>query len=116
MKPATVAFVFAILAVTTTWADEMPLPESPFLPIDPPAKWANAPYKGRIIITFPDPETTAEYCTQDAGKREEMGCAFRTEYICSVFVANNLGGAVRDLVVRHEEAHCRGWPRDHPVD
>jgi hypothetical protein len=45
------------------------------------------------------------------------GCAYRFPGWCHIIIAGDdileKAGVTREIVMRHENAHCNGWPKDH---
>ena len=74
--------------------------------MEPPARYAKGPYIARVEIRDWPPEFVRLYCG------EAPGCALVGKAKCIIILVNGIpdrGGALR-----HERAHCRGWPQDHP--
>jgi hypothetical protein len=93
--------------------------------IVPPPEYDH-PYTGgtleivRIEIAGDRPVEMIEPC-----QKERIGCAQRTFTGCRVYIvgdeylkrketAQKKIGLDYDMVLRHEVAHCNGWPHDHP--
>jgi hypothetical protein len=92
----------------------------PYRLIDPPAKWLETPPKGRETVTFMAASRLKVFCTSMTGKAEDMGCAVPINgplgSSCQVAVSEVLEPDLRQAVLNHELAHCRGWGADHPTD
>jgi hypothetical protein len=86
------------------------------VPILPPVEY-DRPYDGELILNRLDTEQdVADFCKL---KGPRLGCAYRIGYTrCVVTIASDASirarGFTRDVVMRHELAHCLGWPGDHP--
>src|SRR5688572_17978722 len=69
----------------------------------PPARYDH-PYKGRTVVlnrTCP-------------GAPDSLACAWVEGSTCKVALAPSLRGERRRVNMRHEVAHCNGWPGHHP--
>lgn len=102
------------------------LPDKALVPLPPPEY--DKPYNGRLLVI--DVETTAEFtglCGIDpAFIYIASACAgigltakkFGQNVDCVIVLAPETIfariGATRTLALRHELAHCNGWPADHP--
>lgn len=85
---------------------------------DPPPQYRVAPYLSKPVIwevAFPK---IREVCS---GFRARYGCAIPAmaddgTAVCNIYVAKEMK-AYGEFFIRlliHEDAHCRGWPADHP--
>lgn len=83
--------------------------------IAPPEYWFSRPGKAPDIKFLPR-ENTFEVCKLVTGKADMFGCARLWSDGCDVTVVADLPEKLRAAVVRHETAHCHGWPADHPID
>ena len=82
----------------------------------PPDRYFDRPYTG-IIDIVPEPANEiAAFCTAAMGKAEGHACTFVAPTRCTIYVSQDLPKKFRKAVERHELAHCRGWPADHPQD
>jgi hypothetical protein len=77
--------------------------------------FANEPISPIVFRSLPAAET-AEYCTRITGQFEDGGCAYLTWDQCLITVSADQPSDLYAATLRHEEAHCRGWPADHPQD
>lgn len=91
----------AVIAITAVFA-------TPALALDPPARFDHTPTTPVVVIAT----TTESVCPE----RNAYGCAYPgwPSGVCTVYVNARLGPAERAAVLRHEFAHCAGWPADHP--
>ena len=83
---------------------------------EPPAEWLDKPYSGTIGVVQLEPEMLKDICTSRLGEFEDMGCAVVIPDYCGIWIRNDLPPLEYDLVLRHETAHCKGWPQSHPLD
>jgi hypothetical protein len=87
----------------------------------PPAQY-DKPYTGRLTVdTVPTQRALAEICPIAAARTPNLiGCAMRAHdgsHCRIVLVAEGVVvalGSSRARIMRHEIAHCNGWPGDHP--
>lgn len=82
---------------------------------DIPARYLDAPYTGELRMHVLPRKEIHEVCERLTGKAAQFGCADVWPIACDVYVANDMPGKLHDHVVKHELAHCRGWPADHPM-
>ena len=73
-----------------------------------------------MVVGHPANDLT-RMCSLLAGKIEILGCAFfpypgMYPDLCWVLYNEDVPDDVRDILIEHEKAHCRGWPADHPMD
>lgn len=83
--------------------------------VDPPADWFDRPAP-RIEPRLLPRERAFLVCKLATKKAGQFGCATAYQTVCDVTVVEDLPKPLRDAVMRHERAHCHGWPADHPVD
>src|SRR5262245_48522178 len=81
----------------------------------PPAQFAK-PYDGALTITIvSSTDEVGQFC--DIGKTFLLGCARRNAFSCAIMlVKDELARAYgwnTGLMLRHEIAHCNGWPGNH---
>lgn len=43
-----------------------------------------------------------------------FGCSLWASGACVIIVPNDQGDRIKREAVAHEEAHCNGWPANHP--
>jgi hypothetical protein len=98
----------------------------------PPPKY-DVPYPGDLTIWVSSQATIDTMCKSKDGSRiSHTACALRLGNWCSVWILKSIvegkyfdtidvnGNMARDvkgnlaLTLRHELAHCNGWPGDHP--
>ena len=83
--------------------------------IVPPPEYDRA-YKGHLIISRIDSTTeVGRLCGQASPM---LSCSQRRDNECNIIMATDdvirVWGYPVDIVLRHEIAHCNGWPKDHP--
>ena len=83
--------------------------------IVPPPEYDRA-YKGHLIISRID--STPEVGRLCGQTDPMISCSQPRDNECDIIMATDdvirtLGYSV-DIVLRHEIAHCNGWPKDHP--
>ena len=95
----------------------------------PPAKY-DVPYTGTLTIWISSPEAITQACRTPEGKRTSYSsCAAFTKDTCDINVLKNivdgkpftivdakgefLGKENLAFALRHEIAHCNGWPQSH---
>lgn len=83
----------------------------------PPDQYIRAPYLAPRTLKYRDAEYVLKSCSLAIGKPEPLGCAvIAVPVFCTVLINRDLPDDVQEMVLAHEDAHCRGWPADHPVD
>jgi hypothetical protein len=80
----------------------------PALALDPPARYDYTP---RMPVKIVRVAHLGAAC-QD--RLQRYGCSFVKGGVCWVLVAITLPPGWYSGVVRHEKAHCNGWPGHHP--
>ena len=115
LKPAAIPIPPATAPTTRAMPPSVPAP----VPLVPPAEFDH-PYQGRLIIQrFSDQKELRGQCSYSPFPFL-LGCAHlasdgrscRIVMMDDEFVAKL--GYTTEQVFRHENAHCRGWPGDHP--
>ncbi len=108
-----VAIIASLFVLTSTAAQA----QSKF-PIIPPPEF-DGPYKGELIITVvPTQEDVGRRCGGTQARR--LGCAFPSPWKdkCEILIVPDKAFKGLDYtkaeIMRHELAHCNGWPGDHP--
>lgn len=94
----------AVAALSTTL---FVLFATPAAALDPPARYDYPPNPPPIVRVVP---TTKGVCSGNL-----YGCAFRIKRDCVLYVSATLSAPARAAVLRHERAHCNGWPAHHPL-
>lgn len=81
----------------------------PVWALDPPARFDHA-FRGPVQVFWLSPAAMQRVC------HTWTACTFSTHpKVCRIYVnAGSRGQWVGDAYIRHEVAHCNGWPRDHP--
>lgn len=77
----------------------------------PPPEYDH-PYAGRLIVQTVSIWSMPVAC----GLRDVVACSFRMNGVCRVIYPrlSDVGQAKMLDLIRHETAHCNGWPKDHP--
>lgn len=79
--------------------------------LEPPARFDRA-YSGEMMVhSIPKATVNAE-CAMSAMKAHVVGCSFFIGDLCVVLLATG-SNVSRDLLYRHERAHCNGWSAEH---
>lgn len=81
--------------------------------LEPPARFDH-PYDGPVELQYLPKADIRRECGQD---KFTSGCAWVEGGTCHVLIAlytPKVSVARRPVLVRHEIAHCNGWPGDHP--
>jgi hypothetical protein len=75
----------------------------------PPARF-DYPYKGELIVRWVNDQRIREDCTDIS----EVACVtFHSPERCNV-TFNVRYMIDYDIIMRHEQGHCNGWPNNHP--
>jgi hypothetical protein len=78
----------------------------------PPAQW-DFPYKGKLTVHQVDHNQIVVHCRANHPFSGMIaGCAYPGRGACTVYI----NSSARDpaCALRHEIAHCNGWPSHHP--
>lgn len=93
--------------------------------VRPPAKYDH-PYKGDLTITYTSMKHVKEMCPPVQAGFPPIGCSYydgyRPDYptntYCKIILAHDeeirAVGWEPNTIYRHEQAHCNGWPANHP--
>ena len=81
---------------------------------DAPARYSRGPYLKPLVVRIVPLGTLHKVCAR-FGARQSNGCAILTKKRCYIYLNKNLAYYWRVGVLRHEQAHCRGWPASHPL-
>lgn len=84
--------------------------------VDPPAHYRTAPYIKPPSVKFLMREVAFRICLFRTRLPNQLGCAWFEADACEIRLADDMPDKYRKAVLIHEDAHCRGWPADHPVD
>jgi len=81
----------------------------------PPAEY-DRPYTGKLTVEV---VTLAQLlATCSTALASSLGCAFPGPNRCRIILLDEAHiqavGWTVELMLRHERAHCNGWPGDHP--
>lgn len=68
------------------------------------------PYRGHLVVH----EVSASWAECSKRGAHADACAWTKNGSCYIISPMNLSRAERTSIVRHERAHCNGWPADHP--
>jgi hypothetical protein len=81
----------------------------------PPERYRAAPYLAPPVVHVLTPAEVDEFCGRylDApyGFR---ACAVFEDGQCIIVAANDAEDRKMVAIMVHEDAHCRGWPANHP--
>ena len=81
---------------------------------DAPPRYASGPYLAPLTVrTVPLPKLQRVCALY--GRNQSNGCAILTKKRCTIYLRTGMDPGWRDGVLRHEQAHCRGWPASHPL-
>lgn len=83
--------------------------------IDPPARFLGKPNPAPEVFYLPR-EDAFLVCKMATGKAGMFGCAQNLLDGWDITIVDDLPKPLRDEVLIHEQAHCNGWPADHPLD
>jgi hypothetical protein len=75
-------------------------------------------YDGELVIVDANQQLVRDKCPNAKYTLGvALGCAHRGATYCWIYLAPKVdmkaAGFPRDLILRHEIAHCNGWPGDH---
>lgn len=101
---STLPFLFLSSCVTAGGPNVSPQAYARVL--EPPPQYQR-PYLGHLTIRYVHPEVSRKACGSVAA------CAFPLGARCVIIINREYAGH-RDALVRHEQAHCLGWPGSHP--
>jgi hypothetical protein len=88
-------------------------------PLEPPERFDH-PYPGDVQINLMDSRFVGKKCREWCAGRspaDAVGCAWVADdsaRTCVVVIAARTKKAPIEAILRHEIAHCNGWPADHP--
>lgn len=80
----------------------------PALASAPPTRFDHPP---KIPVKIVRAEHIPKICRNPAQK---IGCSFAGGPRCVIYIARKLPKDWYSGVLRHEKAHCNGWPGHHP--
>lgn len=89
-------------------------------PLEPPERFDH-PYPGDVQINLMDSRFVGRECREWSGgpaPSDAAGCAWVADdsaRTCVVVIAARTKKAPIADIIRHEIAHCNGWPADHPM-
>jgi hypothetical protein len=81
----------------------------------PPVEY-DRPYNGKLTVERVTPEELRAQCA--SAVQSSLGCSFPRANSCRIILVDEaliraVGWTV-ELMLRHERAHCNGWPQSHP--
>lgn len=85
---------------------------------EPPAQWFKVPYSGTIRVFYLPESSVNEVCGRHLPPSETanfFGCAIPTTVVCLIYITDDEPTATKKIILRHETAHCHGWPGYHPL-
>ena len=103
------AFCLAIAVMTAN-------PVAAGSPLEPPARF-DFPYTGKLTLHKIDKPDVWLQCSdmgREVVRHDAAGCAIVGDGECTIYLATKTRRAPVAEVLRHELAHCNGWPGDHP--
>jgi hypothetical protein len=108
MRPtAAICSAIAMMAMTCPALAQLVLPPEEY----------DHPYEGQMWISWKDSaEEVRAACKTPLAMG--LGCAYRIPEGCVIVIARTpvleAAGVTVTVVMRHETAHCNGWPKEHP--
>jgi hypothetical protein len=81
---------------------------TPVVAIEPPARYRGTP---EITVKVVRTDSVSTLCRN---AEQSEGCAYLGEQLCLVVIRRDISASRYAEVLRHELAHCRGWPGHHP--
>jgi len=78
-----------------------------------PPKQYDHPYKGELHVYYADEFNMKAQCFAPENGNKVWGCAFVWPKSCDVWILNSEDADSQAQIMRHEIAHCNGWPPDH---
>lgn len=78
----------------------------------PPPEW-DRPFRGQVVETR-RPYYAAKIICARKGARGVDGCSWVERGVCHIVYSIDHPDHVQESIVRHERAHCNGWPAHHP--
>jgi hypothetical protein len=109
-----------LLALVLAATSAVALPEPSYYVVPPPE--FDHPYDGVLkVTTARDQNHVRELCPKaNFSLGVALGCAHVQTGSCWIILAPDAATHFGELVLRHEIAHCNGWPADHcgagPID
>jgi len=81
----------------------------------PPAEY-DRPWTGPgVLHVVPSrPDIVRALCAGAPGAPLALACAIRSGADCWILIARDLDPRRHGALLRHERAHCNGWPASHP--
>lgn len=75
---------------------------------EPPARFDHA-FRGTVAVMYGSEADMIARC-----RRMVFACALIGPGRCMIVIWNDLPDATKQTLIRHERAHCNGWPAHHP--
>lgn len=85
-------------------------------PTQPPPARFDHPFNGVTDIRQINAKTVHKQCGKLLGlniRGVVRGCANVVAGVCVIYIAKKSDALDFDLLIRHERAHCNGWPPNH---
>ncbi len=85
-------------------------------PLDPPARFDHE-FSGNLTIYRVNRANVQAECSDGgrlAVRKDVAGCAISEGNDCTIYLAMKTRRAPIEAILRHEIAHCNGWPANHP--
>jgi hypothetical protein len=83
-----------------------------FIPLTPPPQYDH-PYAGPVQEAIVSEWTAQDICKPYGA--QPYACSFKmADGTCLIVMVKGLPADIAAKFRRHEEAHCTGWPADHP--
>jgi hypothetical protein len=79
----------------------------------PPEQYDH-PYKGQLVVQQAPIKLLRFLCRNAPQGRLAIGCTFKLVDACYIYIANSVNKIMYPQLFRHEQAHCNGWPNNHP--
>ena len=112
---ATLAALLLIAATSVIPASADKYEEQYVREMEAAERWLTKPYSGEITVIRVPWREVVEAC-EGSGYKAIFGCALVGKKSCDVLIADDLVGPGYEDVLKHERAHCHGWPGHHPID
>ena len=86
------------------------------VPLEPPARFDH-PYAGDVDLRQISRANVWKECSRNGAvkmRRDVAGCSRVEAGACIIHLAMKTRRAPLQEILRHEIAHCNGWPGNHP--
>jgi hypothetical protein len=85
------------------------------IPLHVPPEKFDYPFRGKLVVKRVDSNQLMQACS--IATLQSLGCAFVNNDRCLILLVDDetirAKGWTKELMLRHEQAHCNGWPQDH---